>query len=144
MLAAMGLDPNFAYYAYVLRDTAGQALYVGVSRNPEQRRKAHQSTWWGQKIATMEVLEEFPPGHDCVTAEKQIIAALRPTHNKNQGGDGRLPTTGAGVLRNGKARYLLKADPEDLARWKVAATEAKMTFAAYVRMALDRAARLAP
>jgi predicted GIY-YIG superfamily endonuclease len=66
---------------YRLRDASGSLLYVGISDNPTQRFRAHQSTkaWWSDVVST--TLEWFPDRRSAALAEAAAIVEEHPLHN---------------------------------------------------------------
>lgn len=67
---------------YVLRDAAGQALYVGSSYDPFTRMGWHElyRHWWPQ-VASCD-LTWFDDRGDAYAAEARLIRDLSPLHNR--------------------------------------------------------------
>lgn len=73
--------PFDGYHTYVHRDTAGAALYVGMSGSLQQRTGDHRrkSRWWNLVDFIDYQLHPDPVrGH---IAEIELIHSLNPTHN---------------------------------------------------------------
>lgn len=76
---------NKPHTVYVLRDADEAVLYVGCTsklRNRIYQHRAHQ--WWGDRIASAEVLSEHPNMAEARNAEAEAIDALAPVHNKTK------------------------------------------------------------
>lgn len=70
-------------YVYRLFDAAGELLYVGASRTPLRRLRAHQSgqAWWPEVDLTKLQLERFPSQEEAFIAELQAIRSEHPKFN---------------------------------------------------------------
>jgi hypothetical protein len=77
---------------YVLRDSHGDALYVGISGNVGARLSQHLLKPWGDQVATVELLD-VADETDPYAAEQQVIGSEKPRYNqeaprrKRQDGD---------------------------------------------------------
>lgn len=71
------------HVVYVLRDSSGTPLYVGatahLSARVSQHRKAHT---WSPDIATVDVESEHTWQPPAMLREHEVIAELRPLHNR--------------------------------------------------------------
>src|SRR6266540_418135 len=66
---------------YILRNQAGQALYVGMTSGTAERRLMdHRRADWWQEVAEIEI-EEFATRWAALEHERALIALLRPVHN---------------------------------------------------------------
>jgi predicted GIY-YIG superfamily endonuclease len=65
-------------------DSAGQLLYVGVTKHPGRRRSQHKlrSPWFA--AATEESVIWFPDAQSASLAEQDAIREERPLHNRMQ------------------------------------------------------------
>jgi predicted GIY-YIG superfamily endonuclease len=65
---------------YVLEDMHGAVIYVGISNSPWHRFDAHRTREWWNNVATIK-LTHYAHRADAATAEKSLIATLRPPGN---------------------------------------------------------------
>lgn len=67
---------------YIHLDAEGAVLYVGISLTIAERTSSHRanSGWW-QKVATIRV-EHLPNREAALAREAELIAELRPLHNR--------------------------------------------------------------
>lgn len=79
-LATIRETPHYVYRCF---DADGRLLYVGCSKDPEQRLKQHSYvyTWWTDRIARV-ALEGFPDQAAGLAAEKQAIQTEHPFYNR--------------------------------------------------------------
>lgn len=72
-------DPTALYRLF---DAAGRLLYVGISRNPEERLKQHASTapWW--KLVASHTATAFPDRPAAESAELEAIKTEGPLYNR--------------------------------------------------------------
>lgn len=72
-------DPTALYRLF---DAAGRLLYVGISRNPEERLKQHASTapWW--KLVVSHTVTTLPDRAVAEAAELEAIKAEAPLYNR--------------------------------------------------------------
>lgn len=75
---------------YRFYGAAGELLYVGITRNPSARWKAHGRTkeWWTE-VARID-LETFESRESVLAAERAAIRAEHPRYNKVHNGTGDL------------------------------------------------------
>ena len=69
---------------YILRDLAGEAIYVGCSINPVARLMAHAGRSWWSDVAHV-VLEHHASQEAALRREAQLIAELAPRENRRPG-----------------------------------------------------------
>lgn len=65
---------------YVIYGSEGEALYVGFTRDPEQRLKQHQA-WRRRYGKTTHTVEWHPTRLDARIAEANLIRKLHPSGN---------------------------------------------------------------
>lgn len=70
---------------YVLRDRAGDVLYVGISLSLAQRMGAHRTNGWWDDVASIDV-DHLPSRETAATCERALIALHAPPLNRNRGG----------------------------------------------------------
>jgi hypothetical protein len=94
-----------AIYRYF--DEAGALLYVGISNNPEIRRRQHEESSGWYRFAAQWSVEWYEMRTDAARQELAAIEAERPMFNR----------TGTGADRDTRARdYLLERGAVDLLR----------------------------
>ena len=63
----------------------GALLYVGLSMRVAQRVAQHRKSSWWDQVARIEI--ETCPDRDAASVrEKELIATLHPSYNRNRGG----------------------------------------------------------
>lgn len=70
------------HWTYVVRDAAGQVLYVGCTVNPLGRMRQHKATrtsWWADRATVY--WREYPDFNAARAAEADLIRTLQPLHN---------------------------------------------------------------
>lgn len=71
---------NAPHYVYRYYSGSGELLYVGMTRHPEQRDKAHRSKPW-YPLVERRTLTECPSLHDAQKAEATAIKSENPLYN---------------------------------------------------------------
>lgn len=90
-------------FLYRLFNAADEALYVGITRYPEQRFKTHRSQSWWSEVARRD-LEEIPDD-EAFSIERDVIRQLAPAHNKqsNPNHPGTIARTRSAAWHGGRA-----------------------------------------
>lgn len=65
---------------YALVNADGEVIYIGCSITPAERLAAHRRKSWGEEIARMEILGEWPRG-EAEAIEHEAIYQRQPRHN---------------------------------------------------------------
>ncbi len=60
----------------------GETVYVGLTRDPEERHKQHKCNRAAAAETRMVVVREYRRKRDAVTAERRRIVAVRPPWNR--------------------------------------------------------------
>lgn len=79
--------PHDVYWVY---DRDDRVLYIGCSRQLEERLEQHKKKEWWHRVAWVEV-ETFGDRHSALEAEKAAIFAERPPFNKRVTAPRQLP-----------------------------------------------------
>lgn len=75
--------PDGPHVVYAIRDVKARVIYVGCTRNLEQRLQQHQAdAWWWAQFADVEILHSTPNRSEGLRLEKQAIGELRPRWNR--------------------------------------------------------------
>lgn len=71
-------------FVYQLRDTSGEVLYVGATRDLKARLARHRRTkpWWHEVDTEQTTATEYATAWDGSEAERALISALNPRHNR--------------------------------------------------------------
>lgn len=71
-----------AHAVYVCRGKSGAVLYVGISVTAAARLAAHsQGSTWFAEVTRIDI-EHVPDRDSALSRELELIAALRPLHNR--------------------------------------------------------------
>ncbi|MFC9557834.1 GIY-YIG nuclease family protein [Rhodococcus sp. NPDC056960] len=73
------LEPTFVYRGY---DETGRLLYVGVTKQPEQRIKEHSGARWFRESERLD-FAEFPTRRAALIAEQFVIDNHAPKYNSH-------------------------------------------------------------
>lgn len=70
------------HFVYLLHDEAGRLLYVGMTRNPRQRRAHHRSqSAWFPEVQSTRMIGPLPQD-EASDLERLLILKLGPAHNR--------------------------------------------------------------
>lgn len=69
------------HVVYIIRDSTGTVIYVGISLNFAQRMSAHSQNSWWRTVASIE-LEHLPGRESALSRESALISQYVPCHNR--------------------------------------------------------------